>query len=67
MSADTFVTYCTFQANTAEPALPGRWCCPLEGLRAAAPSLPVQAWTAAKSCCLRQRRGASAGRFEGEL
>jgi len=35
--------------NTAEPASPGRRCCPLEGLRAAAPSPPARAWPARKS------------------
>src|SRR5438094_4477973 len=39
---------------TAEPALPGRWWRPLEGLRPAAPNLPAQVWTAPKGHCLWQ-------------
>ncbi len=35
MTGERFVERGTFQANTAEPASPGRWCCPLEGEAAA--------------------------------
>jgi len=35
MRVKSFATCGTFQANTAEPALPGCWCCPLEGEAAA--------------------------------
>ena len=35
MSAESFATCGIFQANTVEPALPGHWCCPLEGDAAA--------------------------------
>jgi len=31
MKPSLTVMDCIFQANTAEPALPGCWCCPLEG------------------------------------
>ena len=34
MSAGAFATCGTFQANTVQPALPGHWCCPLEGAAA---------------------------------
>ncbi len=41
MNGSPFVARGTFQANTAEPALPGRWCCPLEGERAKPEGAPA--------------------------
>jgi len=32
MDAKTFAVLGSFPANTAELALPGRWCCPLLGV-----------------------------------